>query len=165
MMNRFFKTFSIALAAVILFSCDDITPPETPAPEDSAYTGTVRVDPGGDAEFTLDDAKVEITVAEDMQTVDIKLLKVRLAGRMPEMDITVPGVALAPKDGNSYSLTGDGIVPTVAGGAFPQYTISDFEGTLTLQQTRLSSSASPALSFSMVCMELPVTFTGYRSVE
>ncbi len=165
-MNSFFKTFSIALAAAaISFSCNDTTPSEDIVPEDGAYTGTLLVAPGGANEFTLDEAKVEITVAGDMRSVDIKMLKAQFAGRMPQIDMTIPGIALLRKEGDNYSLTGDGIVPTVAGGAFPQYTISGFEGTLSLKLPTQSSSAAPTLSFSMVCMGLPVTYNGYRNAD
>jgi hypothetical protein len=162
-----FKIFSIAFAASLLFaSCGDKKTIEEPKPDNGAYIGSFSVAPGTSSAFTLDNVEVKFTVAEDGKTADIEMLQVKFAERMPvTMDITVPGVTLTAGTGEyTLSCAKDGITPTIGGTEFPERQITDIEGSIVLEQPS-SSSTKPNLSFSFVCMDLPVTFTGTCKAE
>jgi hypothetical protein len=160
---NYLKNLFIALFAGLLFvSCDQKieTPQEKPPlPEDGIYTGTFTVAPGTAEEFSLQDAGVEFTVdAEDATVGQIKMLEVQFAEKMPNMDITIPGVTLTSV-ANSYTIGGEGIVPfaTMFGQETPkeEYTITGLEGTATAGE----------LTFEMMCGTYPISFTGTRIPE
>ena len=121
-----------------------------------SYAGTFSVAPETPAAYSLDNVEVSFTIEEGGATGQIEMMRVKFAERMPEMDITVPGVTLT-EETNGYLLScgEDGIVPLMAGGPFPDRTITELDGSITAQ----------TLSLSFVCMNLPVSFTGARITE
>jgi hypothetical protein len=151
------KIFSVALVATtLLASCGDDKPAPEPMPDNGNYKGTVSVAPGTDSAFTLEDAEVKFTVAEDGTTAEIELLAVKFAVAMPfEIDMRIPGVGLS-ETGKGYSVSGDGIVPTaMEGRPFEQYTITGLTGTVTPE----------TMSIKMMCGTYPLSFTGVRKAE
>ncbi len=151
-MKHIFRNLSIALAASMLFaSCGDEKIEEPPLPSDGDYIGTFSVAQGTPMAFTIEDIVVGFAPGENEDSADIKMQKVKFAQPMPAMDITVPGVTLTGADGEYALSCGEGgIVPLIAGGEFPDRLITGIEG----------SASSEELSFSFVCMGLPVSFTG-----
>jgi hypothetical protein len=152
------KIFSIALAAGLLsISCDKKNDgEENPGTTKSGiYTGTLTV--GTENPFTLEDREVEFTVdKEDENAGQIEMFKVKFASGMPvEIDMTIPGVAVAYFVSGECTLSGDEIIPIAMGGPNPQYTITDLEGSV--------DETGENLSFSFTCKNLTVNFTGTRA--
>lgn len=161
-MNRFLKIATLAtlaLGTIAMTSCKDDTPTEDPKPDNGAYTGTVDVAPGGPMAYTQPNTEVALTVAQDNSVVEIKMKQVKFAAAMPvSLDITLPGVTLTKLDTGGYKISADEIIPIAGGGPNEKYKITELSGTI--------SSGDRALTFSFVCMSLPVTFTGERvSIE
>ncbi len=156
---NYLKIGLIALATTLLFtSCNNGDGENTGGselPEDSAYIGTFIVAPGTPIEFTLQDARVELSVFNNGDSARIDMLQVKFAEAMPmKMDIAVPGVKLTKKN-ETYSISGDTIVPFIVSGPFPSRTITELSGTAT----------NETLEFSMVCGSDPLSFTGTRKEE
>ncbi|MDR2894518.1 MAG: hypothetical protein LBU97_03555 [Alistipes sp.] len=162
------------LTALTLASCGKgpDTPPEPEEPSaNSSFVGTFTVAPGTDDAFTLEGAEIRIIVGERSTTTvaDMQMLRVKFAERMPEMDITIPGLTmLSSATGDGYQLRGDGIVPTAMGGPVERYTITDLVGEISM--TGATVAATPAgrksvmtpatLTVSMMCGIYPLSFTG-----
>ena len=124
------------------------------------YTGTFSVAPGTDNEADIENATVEFVIAPDGATALMNMLQVSFApGRMPGMDITVPDITMNVALRDSFTFSGEGVIPTIAigGVATPvdRYTITGFEG----------EGSAERLSWRMMCGEYPLTFTGTRTVE
>ena len=118
----------LALAALALLACNKEEKNELPVAVVADYKGLVSVD-GSKGKFEMDDVEVNFTPSEDGKTATITLYKVRLAERMPSMDITIPDVNLtSTKDG--IQLACDSIIPKALGGDFPNYTVYDMTGTV-----------------------------------
>ena len=81
----------VALAALALLACSKEEKNELPVAVVADYKGLVSVD-GSKGKFEMDDVEVNFTPSEDGKTATITLYKVRLAERMPSMDITIPDV-------------------------------------------------------------------------
>lgn len=140
---------SVALAA--LFACTKPAPVEEPLAPEANYQGTVNVNLTNGDLFTLDEVKVNITVSEDGQTADIIMYQVKLAPRMPQLDITIPGVQLSQ---NGRVLTCEETIPLALGGEFTNYKVTGLTGTRSEEE----------LSFSLKFGSTPTSFTGV-SVE
>lgn len=157
-----FRILSIATAALFFVSCNEgDDTPTPPVSNDGAYNGTVIVAPGTADEYTHPGTEVTI-VDNKNETVDIKILKVKFAEKMPAMDITVPGVKLTKLESGGYSISGDNIIPTAAGGPFSQYTVTGLTGTISESPTGVYTT--PSLIFSMTCGTYPVSYSGIRSI-
>jgi len=152
---KILRTGLTALAATLLWvACDskETTPTPTP-PDNGAYVGTVVVDAGGANELTLEEIEVEFTANGGGTTADIEILRVKFAARMPvTIDMMIPGVVLTAAEGG-YTLSGEAIVPTYMNGVpYPERTITGLAGT----------ASATTLSFSMMCGEYPLSFSGTR---
>lgn len=136
---------SVAVAA--LFACTKPAPVEEPLAPEADYNGTVKVNLTNGDLFTLEDAKVNVTVSEDGKTASIIMYKVKLAPRMPEMDITIPGIQVSQ---NGRVLTCEETIPLALGGEFPRFKVTGFTGTRTEEE----------LSFSLVFGNTPTSYKG-----
>jgi len=141
-----------------------------PAATVLTYGGTFNVSPGTEYEYKQENARVTLTIAADGKTAELVMFKPKFAERMPEMDITIPGIVVSSPDaGNraattyNYTLSGETIVPTtVMGGKVAPvaaYTMKGFSGTVSMQ----------TITFSTKCRtEAPIydlTFTGTMFTE
>ncbi len=150
--------FALAATLLLFVSCNGNSGPDNPAPDDGAYVGTVSVGIGTDDAFTLEDTRVVFTVHEGEATADIEMMQVKFAITMPvKLNVLIEGVTLTPAtDGYSVSCGADGIVPSAMNGQpFPNYTMTEIDGTVTTQ----------TMSISMMCGPYPLSFTGTRSAE
>ncbi len=147
---------TLATTLLMLASCGpNTTPPPPPLTDDQHYEGLISVAPGTGSEFTLEGVAVILTVAEDGSTVDIEMKQVQFATAMPlKLDITIPGVSLTVLDTGGFEFSADRIVPITIGGPNERFTITDIEGSV--------DETGRELSFSFVCMSLPVSYTGER---
>lgn len=98
---------------------------------------------GGDNPYAQEN--VSVVVEEHNDSIDLEMKKVKFAERMPEMDITIPGITV-----EGTALSGDGIIPTAMGGPFPAYTITNLTGTIT----------DKSISLEMMCGTYPLSFSG-----
>lgn len=118
----------LAFAALALFACSKEEKNELPVAVVADYKGLVSVD-GSKGKFEMEDVEVNFTPSEDGKTATITMYKVRLAEKMPSMDITIPDVKLtSTKEG--IQLGCDNVIPKALGGDFPNYTIHDMTGTV-----------------------------------
>ncbi|MDR2912203.1 MAG: calycin-like domain-containing protein [Alistipes sp.] len=153
---NYLKIGLMALVSLFFVACNNNgTPPEPKPtlPANGAYAGTFVISQGTEDEFVWD-ANVVLTINQEETYATVDMLKVKFTEKgMPEMDITIPGVPLTEiSDGYTLSCDEDGIIPIMAGGKFPDRVITEIVGKVTSQ----------TISFSFVCMNLPVNFTGVR---
>jgi len=116
------------------------------------YVGSLSVNQNDGTFFTLDSVSVEVNPTDGDSTLNMIMRGVKFSSRMPvSLDMTVNGIAYTSTTTN-VSLSGNNIIPIAMGGEFPDYTITNYVGTIT----------DGVLSFSMVCGKYPLTFTSTK---
>ena len=108
----------------------------------------VNTSVGGETPYAQEN--VSILIDKKATEIDMKMQKVKFAERMPEMDITIPGVAM-----EGTTLSGNEIIPLAMGGEFPTYTITNLTGTMT----------GESISVEMNCGKYPLSFSGTLKKE
>jgi len=134
-------------------------PAATPYKYKGTFTVVTPVEGGEPTTFVKEDASVNLTIAADGKTADMVMFKPKFTagGMPPDMDITVPGIAVVAADG-AYTLSGASIVPTaVMGGRdlgeVAAYTMTDFSGTASAQSMTFKTKCGTATVYDL-------TFTG-----
>ena len=160
-MNNVKKIFFLALSAILLLSCENgdnnnnnnNNLPNEPE-ETICYTGTMHVDQNDDngTIFTQEGVEVDYEI-HDAETLNFVMHDVKFSENMPITlnEMIIEGVSYT-KDGDVYTLSGDGIVPYVQGRPFEMYTLTQIVGTIT----------DDAMTLSFLCGEYPVTYEGTR---
>lgn len=152
-MNRIKTLILFALCAVMAIACENGHNNELPKkPEDKrCFVGSMNVDQNDGTMFTLNDVQVDYELHDD-NTLNFVMYDVKFASAMPlKLDMVVEGVTYSV-DGNTYTLSGDGIVPYAMGGPFEKFTITRLEGSITDEQ----------MTLSFMCGEYPVTYSGTK---
>ena len=110
----------------------------------------MEVDQNDGTFYMQSDVKVDYEIKGDR--LNFVMYKVKFANGMPmKLDMVVEGVTYENND-DTYTLSGDGIVPYAMGGPFEKFTITKLEGKVT----------DTSMSLSFMCGEYPVTYTGYK---
>lgn len=115
----------------------------------NSYTGLMKANENTPAEYEQSDVEVETEII-DGAILTMKMFKIKFSVNMPvTIDMTIAGIDVT-KAGNSYTLSGNDIIPLGGVGEFPQYIITDLSGKLT----------SDSLNFSMKSGGNPVSYSG-----
>ena len=155
-MKTFKTLLLLAVTAIFITACGKDEEPEPIIVEDGTYIGamTVYSTVGGPVLHIQEGVTIKIKNGIG-GTMDIEMQQVQFAPNMPvKIDMTIPGIT-SQVTTTEYALSGNDIIPLALGGPFPQYTIKDFEGTLTSQNA----------IFSMICGVFPLSFEGTKVVE
>lgn len=148
-LKTFFRMILCSVALLSFVACTDEK--ETPSFIDDGkicYMGDVVV--SDNTSFTDKDIVVELTFDEASKTVEMLIKQVKFAEAMPiRLDMTVQGISYT-EAGSDITIAGNNIVPQAMGGPFPKYTITNLSGKVT----------GEGMVFSMICGELPVSYTG-----
>ena len=115
-----------------------------------AYIGKLTVNQNDGSVFEQENVEINIDIADD-NTMKIIMNQVKFAEGMGiKLDMTIEGIETLETD-SGLSISGDNIIPTAMNGIeFPQYIITEMEGEVTTQN----------ITFSMMCGEFPLTFSG-----
>lgn len=114
----------------------------------STATGTMITTLGTDSTYTKTDVVVNFSINNEFATIE--MLAVKFAEAMPlTLDMTIDSVSYITV-GETVNFTGNNIVPTAMGGAFPKYTITNLDGKI----------GDGKLSFTMMCGAYPVSYEG-----
>ena len=142
------KTILVAICAIALIACEEKEPNSGCNIPPTEYVGLVTV---GSIDNLFELTDILVSVKENCnKTVDIEMFNVKFAPQMPvTINMVISGVA-AVTTKESFSLSGNNITPTYKDQSYPQYTITELEG----------SKTPETLSLSMICGSLPVTFSG-----
>lgn len=106
------------------------------------YYGELTVRP--DRPFKMEKVRVQVDGNVDKGSVTVKIYKVRFSKMMPvRLDITIPGVKVV-KNGNGYSLSGNGIVPSNGNKAYPSRMVRNLKGSMTGDQLYLEMTMGEA---------------------
>ena len=142
------------MCAMMIVACengDNNNLPNKPV-EKRCYMGTMTVDQNDGTMYTQDDVEVDYELQDDGK-LNFVMYNVKFATGMPlKLDMVVEGVSYYSKDGDVYTLSGDGIVPYAMGGPFEKFTITKLTGTIT----------DNTMSMSFMCGEYPVTYEGTK---
>ncbi|MBQ8493394.1 MAG: hypothetical protein IJ464_03850 [Alistipes sp.] len=148
------KLISLIMCAMMIVACengDNNNLPNKPV-EKRCYMGTMTVDQNDGTMYTQDDVEVDYELQDDGK-LNFVMYNVKFATGMPlKLDMVVEGVSYYSKDGDVYTLSGDGIVPYAMGGPFEKFTITKLTGTIT----------DNTMSMSFMCGEYPVTYEGTK---
>ena len=148
------KLISLIMCAMMIVACengDNNNLPNKPV-EKRCYMGTITVDQNDGTMYTQDDVEVDYELQDDGK-LNFVMYNVKFATGMPlKLDMVVEGVSYYSKDGDVYTLSGDGIVPYAMGGPFEKFTITKLTGTIT----------DNTMSMSFMCGEYPVTYEGTK---
>lgn len=148
------KLISLIMCAMIIVACENGNNnnlPNKPV-EKRCYRGTMTVDQNDGTMYTQDDVEVDYELQDDGK-LNFVMYNVKFATGMPlKLDMVVEGVSYYSKDGDVYTLSGDGIVPYAMGGPFEKFTITKLTGTIT----------DNTMSMSFMCGEYPVTYEGTK---
>lgn len=148
------KLISLIMCAMMIVACengDNNNLPNKPV-EKRCYTGTMTVDQNDGTMYTQEDVEVDYELRDDGK-LNFVMYNVKFAKGMPlKLDMVVEGVSYYSKDGDVYTLSGDGIVPYAMGGPFEKFTITKLTGTIT----------DNTMSMSFMCGEYPVTYEGTK---
>lgn len=136
-----------ALALIAFASCDDEHTPHVAL--DADFVGTVTVAP---TNLSLSDVNIELNFSENGSKVDIEMLQVKFADKMPKLDLKIAGVTATELSSGAWKLSGANIIPTSAGVPNPNYTISELTGTL--------SKDGKSLEFTMKTGTFTISFKG-----
>lgn len=154
-MKKLTTLFTLLLTVTTLTSCQkdtDNTPetPETPVETNTSFVGSVVVSEEGASDYYVkEDITVVITAIHDT-TLDFVMNGVRFAENMPmTIDMGVEGVSYSVA-GDTYSLSGDNIIPTAMGGPFDRFPIGDLSGEFNTE----------TMTLSFLCGTYPVKFEG-----
>ena len=150
------KTLSLLIFfAVLCIGCTKTDDGGTDKKNDNptggiSYVGDVAVTQDDGTDFIKKDVEVVMTRTEN--TMKMEMLKVSFAAAMPiELDMTVEGISFR-QTSDGYAISGDNLVPTAMGGAFPAYTITNLAG----------GSSDGRLTFSTMCGHYPLRYSGRR---
>jgi hypothetical protein len=153
------KQFLFSLIAVTLVfsftSCtepdDDNGGPNNPdVSNQDTYVGTLTVDQLNGTFYVMDSVSISMTANDTTNTMNMVMYQVKFSSRMPlKLDMTVWDIAYVSNQ-HGYVLSGDSIVPFAMGGPFPDYTITQLNGTI----------ENDSLTLSMNCGRYPLTFKG-----
>ena len=148
------KLIALIMCAMMIVACengDNNNLPNKPV-EKRCYMGTMTVDENDGTMYTQDDVEVDYELQDDGK-LNFVMYNVKFAMGMPlKLDMVVEGVSYYSKDGDVYTLSGDGIVPYAMGGPFEKFTITKLTGTIT----------DNTMSMSFMCGEYPVTYEGTK---
>lgn len=156
------KKICFALAAclaALVSGCSKDTPdgPDNPgdvAPAASEYVGTMTVNASG-TENVSENVTVEVT-EESASAVTLVFRKVKFVPQMPmSLDVTVPGVKCMPEKDGTFTLSGDGIVPTALAMPYPKFTVTGLSGTL----------GGGSLEVSLNFGEYPTAYSGRSAAD
>lgn len=153
--------FSMCLIAACSDSESDKPEPTIePVDQGITYSGTITVDQLDNTDYTENNISVHAYQPNDTQLTLI-VDDVKFAEAMPiRLTMTIPNATLctatsSPFHAYANTFSGENIIPIAMGGEFPQYTITAFVG----------SFDDSHLTFSMMCGEYPLTYTGTLLVE
>ena len=136
------KILSLVAMALLFVACEKSKndDPEMPAPPpfeevtDFTAYGLVSVP---SQEFTMDDVRAEAKLKEG-NVMDIYLYDVSFSSRMPvTISLVIPDVSYIRTE-EQITFAGNDIVPTVRNVPFPDYTVTDLQGTVTPDELALS---------------------------
>ena len=144
--------FSALCALTLITACengDNNDLPNNPE-ETKCYKGTMVVDQNDGTFYTQEDVEVDYEIKDGK--LNFVMYKVKFASGMPiKLDMVVEGVDYT-KSNDTYTLSGDGIVPYAMGGPFEKFTITKLEGEIT----------DTAFTLDFMCGEYPVTYEGAK---
>ena len=122
--------------------------------EIGTHIGILTVDQNDGTFYTQEN--VSIVFESEESVAKIKMLGVTFSSRMPlKLDMTIPNIMSSPTLSQTFSLSGDNIIPLAMGGEYPIYTITSLTGEVT-QQT---------IFFEMMCGTYPLAFSGVKVGE
>ena len=144
--------FSALCALTLITACengDNNDLPNNPE-ETKCYKGTMVVDQNDGTFYTQEDVEVDYEIKDGK--LNFVMYKVKFANGMPiKLDMVVEGVDYTESN-DTYTLSGDGIVPYAMGGPFEKFTITKLEGEIT----------DTAFTLDFRCGEYPVTYEGAK---
>lgn len=144
--------FSALCALTLITACengDNNDLPNNPE-ETKCYKGTMVVDQNDGTFYTQEDVEVDYEIKDGK--LNFVMYKVKFASGMPiKLDMVVEGVDYTESN-DTYTLSGDGIVPYAMGGPFEKFTITKLEGEIT----------DTAFTLDFMCGEYPVTYEGAK---
>ncbi|MCI1784625.1 MAG: calycin-like domain-containing protein [Bacteroidales bacterium] len=127
------KVIVMAIAALAIFSgCNKDNDTKTPVVSNAVYSGQLKVTFQGSV-YTTENVVIETTpnTTANKNAMDIKMDKVKFVPQMPvSVDITIPAIEYTTSDDGTITFSGDNIIPTAMGGAYPAYTVTDLTGTI-----------------------------------
>ena len=142
----------LAMCTIMVTSCENGNNNDLPnnPVKNKCYKGIMEVDQNDGTFYMQSDVEVDYEIKGDR--LNFVMYKVKFADGMPsKLDMVVEGVTYENND-DTYTLSGDGIVPYAMGGPFEKFTITKLEGKVT----------DTSMSLSFMCGEYPVTYTGYK---
>lgn len=114
------------------------------------YKGKMSVDQNDGTFFTQENVEVDYEIKDGK--LNFVMYKVKFANGMPiKLDMVVEGADYV-ENANTYTISGNGIVPYAMGGPFEKYTITELEGTIT----------DTTFTMEFMCGEYPVTYVGTK---
>lgn len=144
--------FSALCALTLITACengDNNDLPNNPE-ETKCYKGTMVVDQNDGTFYTQENVEVDYEIKDGK--LNFVMYKVKFASGMPiKLDMVVEGVDYTESN-DTYTLSGDGIVPYAMGGPFEKFTITKLEGKIT----------DTAFTLDFMCGEYPVTYEGAK---
>lgn len=144
--------FSALCALTLITACENGDNNDLPNnPEEAkCYKGTMVVDQNDGTFYTQEDVEVDYEIKDGK--LNFVMYKVKFASGMPiKLDMVVEGVDYTESN-DTYTLSGDGIVPYAMGGPFEKFTITKLEGEIT----------DTAFTLDFMCGEYPVTYEGAK---
>ena len=151
-MNKLRLFLSLALMGLMFVACEkEKTTIETPnTPESALFKGTMDVDQNDGTSYTQSDVEVNYEIKDGK--LNFTMLKVKFSPNMPlQIDMVVEG-ADYEETADGYTISGENIVPLAMGGPFPQFTITNLEGSIKGNE----------MTLSFMCGEYPVVYNGTR---
>lgn len=157
------KVLFLLIAVIALSACKKSQEPatkdtkqasENPVFEKEAqYNGSVFVTFNGQ-EYETPSIRVKLSKENETEAT-LSMYKVKFVPQMPvTIDLDLPGVNYKTT-GNSYTITGNNIIPTMGGNPFEKYIATDIKGTATKE----------TLSFSLNFGQYPTRYEGQRITE
>ncbi len=153
--KMFFRMLMCSMALFALASCSGDDNPEDPSVmKDGKYTyhGNIVVTEEGGTYFTDEMIQLDLIINGADKKAKVVIRKVQFAEDMPvRVDVTIDGLDCTQTDKFLF-ITGNDIIPTMAGGPMAQYIVKNFKGELDLVKNELA--------MSMNCGSHPVSYLG-----
>ena len=151
-MNKLQLLIALSITVLSFAACDKGSENELPSntTEDACYKGTMVVDQNDGTFYTQENVEVDFEIKDGK--LNFGMYKVKFASGMPlKLNMFVSGADFIKTD-NSYTISGNGLIPYAMGGPFEKFTITNLVGTITPN----------TMTLDFICGEYPVTYSGTK---